>query len=911
MESSKISLQSNLNRQQREFEKPKCNSSDLNEELGQVEVLFSDKTGTLTENSMRFMACSIGGSVFRSINEQLYQEPAELYRGPMIRVAHRMARVKINRSALIGAHGSRDGSVSGRNSPPDASGQQHRADSQRGDKASKAFDHRKLPPADQLKLIDRLDQRHERVVEFFICLCLCSTITINEQTPLADCLPGQIQDNYDYRSASPDEQSLIEAAHAFGITMCKSNDRECFIAIEKPSSAPPPSDGRAKSKSPSRAPKVEQQQQQPQPQSQPHKFKALLEGKHSTDKYVVRHFERLLEFEFSSLRKRMSVVYRDCDNDCLLMITKGSEEILDCLKIDSAAMENEIDAILTHFEAFAKSGLRTLFVAKRLLSSAEYELILTELREAKLSIQNRDEMTSAAYWRAENGLTLIGTTAVEDTLQDGVPETIANLKEAGIKIWLLTGDKVETAISVAYLCKLLDRDMILFQLVRQQDMQACQRLLASFEHQLNTHLAGEQNPGPISAQMKGKRGRKSPLDVKSPRTSSSHCQQRQQQRGPQRSKSNSSRSSSSPPQSPPPTPPPDSLGGCKFALVADGRSLHYAMKYAKDELARLCKQCSCVLGCRLSPLQKAEVVDMVKKSEESPITAAIGDGANDVSMIQEAHVGIGISGREGKQAVNCSDFAIGRFQMLNRLLFVHGHLFYHRTANIIHYFFYKNFLFILPQFLYSIYNLSSTESLYHPILLIGFNLFFTSLPILVYGLLEVNIAEHALETCPKFYTSNRANSKLRLSVFFSWMLLATIQALLGFYLIQLMTHLLETGQHDCVNGFAVILYFVIILTATVRLHSLAYSHNFYLNLSSAASCLVLPGILYGYSLMNLQSVISDNSLFGKVQYYLSSPIFWLTIGTTTAVTVLPDLFWFISDRMSHFKWIQTTMSHQD
>lgn len=754
---------------------PKCNSSDLNDELGQVEVLFSDKTGTLTENKMLFMACSIYGELYRSIREQLFRQPANLYQTNIAKVAQKLAKVSTNRHAYL---------------TPVATQTQTSAN-RKMDEVEKSFDHQVVPELSKLKLVDNL-AHEEQVCQFFICLCLCSTITLNETVPLADCMPDK--SCYDFQSASPDEESLISAAHLYGISMCKSNDRECYIVIERSKSQPHHNN----------------QQVVSLPNDPQHKggqFKALVETKLSNGKFLTRKFERLLVFEFSSLRKRMSAIYRDCDNDIILMVTKGSEELLDCLNLNHLDQKDEaiVNITLAHYEAFAKSGLRTLLVAFRQISRKEYEQIAESMKEACLSIQNREHMLSLLYKRVETGLHLIGTTAVEDSLQDGVPETIAHLKEAGIKVWLLTGDKVETAVSVAYLCKLLERDMVLMHLVRQQDVQSCLKLLSSFKQQMKQQNSSNNNNNKMT-------------NAKGPTSHGSH------------------------------------KGAARFALVADGRSLYYAMKYSKSDLAEVCKRCTCVLGCRLSPLQKAEVVEMIKRSKESPITAAIGDGANDVSMIQEAHVGIGICGKEGRQAVNCSDFAINRFHMLNRLLFVHGHLFYNRTANLIHYFFYKNLLFILPQFLYSFYNLSSAQSLYHPILLIGYNLFFTSLPILLYGLNEVHIPEYILEAYPALYTINRGSSLLHFRVFLQWLLLGAIQALIGFYMLLFNwgshTAFLESGKMAGANGFSVMLYFVIVLTATFRLYFLSKSLSIYLKLSTIISCLALPLFFYGYSLVD-------------------------------------------------------------
>lgn len=757
----------------RTLESAKCHSSDLNEELGQIEVLFTDKTGTLTENKMRFMACTIYGRLHRAISGHLYLQPPELFNGPIPKVAHKLVTIRSNRHAAIATQHGNEGNPSAQSRSRQTWSEDSAID--------QSFDHRVTPPINRLKLVRDLTKQQE-LVDFFICLCLCSTITMNESMSLADCLPEKTLNDYDYQSASPDEESLISAANQYGVILCKSSDQESFIAIRTST----------KTKSLSRSKNLKAS----------HKFQPIPEKVEVyTEKYVVRHFKRLMVLEFNSVRKRMSVIYEDCDNECYLMVSKGSEELLDCIKMSDLDSESEhqIDTILAHCDAFAKSGLRTLLVARKVLNNEELDRIQREMNEARQSIQHREHMMDRVHKRAEVDMQLVGGTAVEDMLQDGVPKTIACLREAGIKVWLLTGDKVETAIAVAHQCKLLEPGTVLFHLVRQQDAQGCQKLLMDFNEQIRETYQSQ----------------------------SAH-----------KTHSDLFKSKNKP----------------SFALITDGRSLYYATKYAKQDLAELHKHCACVLGCRLSPLQKAEVVKMIKGDEGRPITAAVGDGANDVSMIQEAHVGIGIVGKEGRQAVNCSDYAINRFHMLNRLIFVHGQLFYHRTANTVHYFFYKNLLFILPQFLYSFHNLSSGQSLYHPILLMCFNLLFTSLPVLLYGLLEVHIPETILESHPKLYRLNTRNKLMRVSVFASWQVSASLQALIAFFFIKFVwgshTPFLESGKMSGINGFSIILYSVIVLIATVKLYFISKSHSFYFNVSAILSCLLLPSFLYAYSLFN-------------------------------------------------------------
>lgn len=228
---------------------------------------------------------------------------------------------------------------------------------------------------------------------------------------------------------------------------------------------------------------------------------------------------------------------------------------------------------------------------------------------------------------------LIGGTAIEDRLQDGVPDTIALLGRAGIKLWVLTGDKVETAINIGFSCNLLSNEMelILFDLPDATTEDAS-RLLD--RHLKTFNLTGSDEE--LAA----------------------------------------ARKNHEPPE---PT----------HALIIDGESLKLVLS---DELRQrfliLCKQCKSVLCCRVSPAQKAAVVSLVKNGLDV-MALSIGDGANDVAMIQEADVGVGIAGEEGRQAVMSSDYAIGQFRYLQRLVLVHGRWSYRRLAEMTANFFYK------------------------------------------------------------------------------------------------------------------------------------------------------------------------------------------------------------------------------
>lgn len=289
---------------------------------------------------------------------------------------------------------------------------------------------------------------------------------------------------------------------------------------------------------------------------------------------------------------------------------------------------------------YAREGLRTLVMAKRVLKENEYNDWLRTFLEAELHMERREELMSDSYSVMETQLELVGATGIEDRLQERVPETIESLRKAGIVVWVLTGDKQETAINISYSCKLFTADMDIIKLnARSKD--SAEAAIHFYLQEIERLKTGKSERNPTA------------------RRPSESCVPLQNK---------------------------------ERALVVDGKTLTYILDQKTQLITKflsLTKQCASVLCCRATPLQKAYMVSSVKE-QLGMRTLAIGDGANDVSMIQRADIGIGISGKEGMQAVMASDFAISKFRFLERLLLVHGHWCYDRLARMILYFFYKN-----------------------------------------------------------------------------------------------------------------------------------------------------------------------------------------------------------------------------
>jgi magnesium-transporting ATPase (P-type) len=339
---------------------------------------------------------------------------------------------------------------------------------------------------------------------------------------------------------------------------------------------------------------------------------------------TVHNFFLLDSFEFSSERARMSVILLDPRDGGIKLFCKGSDTKM--FKLISAQSKTDNWAACERsLQNFSRFGLRTLVCGMKNLTEAEYVTWAQQYSAARSAISGREELVAQAQNAIEQNLTLLGATAIEDRLQDGVPESISKLSEAGIKIWVLTGDKVETAINIARSCHLVtplhDRTGLLELIIDdklgdEEALHATQTQLIQAQkraHELAPTLApGESDPR-LAIIVSGQ--------------ALSHI----------------------------------------FSVVRDakGREILYenlssTQRKSADKLRAqfldICSRCSAVVCCRVSPNQKAEVVSLVKNAFPDLVTLAIGDGANDVSMIKAAHVGIGISGLEGLQALMASDY---------------------------------------------------------------------------------------------------------------------------------------------------------------------------------------------------------------------------------------------------------------
>ncbi|KAG1047950.1 hypothetical protein G6F43_009629 [Rhizopus delemar] len=403
----------------------------------------------------------------------------------------------------------------------------------------------------------------------------------------------------------------------------------------------------------------------------------------------ILNFDVLHIFPFTSETKRMAIIVKNRQLGEITFYEKGADTVMTKIVQYNDWLSEECDNM-------AREGLRTLVVGRKSLSNETYDDFCAKYHKAEVSMHDRNTLKQSVVEQVlESNLELLGLTGVEDKLQEGVKNTLEQMRNAGLRVWMLTGDKIETATCIAISSKLVARNQSIHQVAKLKfAIEAAEEI---------DHL----------------------------RTKTDHC------------------------------------------LVIDGESLQLCLEHCRQEFIEMASLLPVVVCCRCSPTQKADITRLIKEYTKKRILC-IGDGGNDVSMIQAADVGVGIVGKEGKQASLAADFSITQFSHLTRLLLWHGRNSYKRSAKLSQFVIHRGLIISVMQAVFSAMLYFAPIAIYQGMLIVGYATIYTNAP--VFSLvLDQDVSEEIAMMYPELYKDLTKGRSLSYRTFFTWLLISVYQ----------------------------------------------------------------------------------------------------------------------------------------